>query len=732
MTDFFSRLGEQVAGTAEVIQPLHAPFFAPLGDVNLPAPDASHAGQVAEPGAPDGVVSSTSAFWPDNGSALLVPQGEPWVDRPVPTLRWLSAILLFGAGESPGLLAAEAHEAVSSVEGWDGHWADVDETADVANVPPPATLGSTRFDADIAGPFAPGAISVASHQVSRGQHATSTEAAPAPTPSSPARSDPGSRLAPVEPAPGAAAAASAPLRVADTAGAVDARIGQRDSRQPPILAPKETVAPAQLRRETTPTAATERSDEGDWPVMEAALPASLRAEQSSGPLPAQTGTAIPLLAQAPAAAPLASSPTVVPGQREVAPPAVHAPEQNLTPLVSRPTLGNLSELAQIHAAPVVPALPSPDRPPLQPKVHRYPPAEPAGPGAVVPESQTNRSLAAAPDFAGQTAIRPMSGEPHVALVAARQVSAGMLHAADDLLSRDVGRPQPLATPDSAPSSQSPESSAPAPATAPTTHAAQAIHGRGVTDAPAQVGAPAQPLLPQPSPSIPPARPAGSPGIPVLHLPAPAASAPPGMPHVVPAARVRSEPGVAARPNQVWPASAAEGGESGQGFWEANSPQGGDAVSALPFQAISHTPDGGPAPARVLPQQRQDVTVGNAVGRISSGADSTAALWAKADPAPARVSANAPMSRDATGWDGDGGYAVARPLLVPLPVQPAAVDNRAGRSTPPDPLPTVHVTIGRVEVRYAPSAPKPAPAPRRPEQRSHALDEMLKRDVWGST
>jgi hypothetical protein len=76
-------------------------------------------------------------------------------------------------------------------------------------------------------------------------------------------------------------------------------------------------------------------------------------------------------------------------------------------------------------------------------------------------------------------------------------------------------------------------------------------------------------------------------------------------------------------------------------------------------------------------------------------------------------------------------APAQPRLVPVTMPPHAVDPRAVRNAPPPPLPTVHVTIGRVEVRFAAPAPKAPAAARRPERRSISLDEMLKRDLLGA-
>jgi len=101
MADIFTRLGEQAAGTAAAIQPTHAPFFAPLRDVDLPSPASVTTGAeqatLSPPTGQRGPYPAASPLWFDP----LVAPDPAWADRPVPTLGWLASTVPIDAVVSP-------------------------------------------------------------------------------------------------------------------------------------------------------------------------------------------------------------------------------------------------------------------------------------------------------------------------------------------------------------------------------------------------------------------------------------------------------------------------------------------------------------------------------------------------------------------------------------------------------------------------------------------------------
>ncbi len=88
-------------------------------------------------------------------------------------------------------------------------------------------------------------------------------------------------------------------------------------------------------------------------------------------------------------------------------------------------------------------------------------------------------------------------------------------------------------------------------------------------------------------------------------------------------------------------------------------------------------------------------------------------------------------RSETGPDGAGemaGQAMVRPVL-PASDEQAAMQGRADRNraaSAPAPLPTIRVTIGRIEVRSSTPARQPAPVPAPRPRPALSLDDYLKR------
>jgi len=89
--DIFTRLSEQVAGMAAAAQPARAPFFAPLRDVDLPPPASmTTSAEQAALSPPEGQgeeYAAASSLW----FAPLVPPDPARADDRVPSLDWLAS-----------------------------------------------------------------------------------------------------------------------------------------------------------------------------------------------------------------------------------------------------------------------------------------------------------------------------------------------------------------------------------------------------------------------------------------------------------------------------------------------------------------------------------------------------------------------------------------------------------------------------------------------------------------
>jgi hypothetical protein len=136
MADLFARLSEQVAGTADVVQPLRAAFFAPLRDVDLPAPTAIHAVQPVE--------SAVELFWPDLTLTPLIPPDSSHVERPTPTLHWLAMTAAAGADDGSNLLSPSVapFELTFSAIEQDREIAGLSETEGASTRPPSQQIES--------------------------------------------------------------------------------------------------------------------------------------------------------------------------------------------------------------------------------------------------------------------------------------------------------------------------------------------------------------------------------------------------------------------------------------------------------------------------------------------------------------------------------------------------------------------------------------------------------------
>ena len=826
MADVFSRLSEQAAGTAGAARPSHAPFFAPLRDVDLPSPIAVLAGAHQAPSsfAPwvDDTVGAARTVWLDP----LIPPGTNWADRPIPTPAWLASTLppdtaataqantpvavstapaaaelespteaglmpptVLGAGKpsedatvlaSTAMVAAEALPPSAAPAGLSDYGPSLQAGGTIAHVDaidasagaPAEAHAAAKAPASRDGSEFPAVVSAEEQRtVAAAAHASPAEPADAavapvllsPAPAGdmpPARVQPGPRkeslgaeVSPVQPA-GAIPAAQPGLH-----GEVD-----------PLVLPVQAPSQPGLREEVAGAAAPTTLQ-----------PASLSAE---GRLPAGDTVADAHGGETLPTARRTSGPTeAAPAGLELAARAVYLrPETDFAQLAEEPGSGSRQhglqhrpryaegeprlrlegEQASANAS-VQPILPQ--------RTAGAPDQQGAAGGTVPPQERQAADLLRYPTAARQTG-QPTAAVQPVEATGGPTSTPGIPAPGEHVLPRTVETPQtppqaPASTAIGAAGNQAPVAAATGmavpspdgtytralPAVQPSTRSA----GRGeamLNDAPSVAGAPVpdatgakhqeqRVVAPsQPLGQVAPSQPAEPIWTPAGHevvqrtgvtrpeprngsstgadLPALAAS-PAVTPH--PQASVRAAAGALhAAEATASRLAAPRHAESAQTAGTLPATQDTPAIMAEPPSSPS-----GESPAQVQAAVLRPAAA--APGQANAGPASAAVPAALTQPRNEALPAYSAIHPTAAVQP-----SISRPAVEPRLAQAVSAPSaagRAGRQVEPQVLPTVHVTIGRVEVRFATPVVEQVPSARPPARQNLPLNAILQRDVWGA-
>jgi hypothetical protein len=747
---------------ADAAQPSHAPFFAPLRDIDLPSPLATLAGAHEAP--------SSFAPWVDDGGAAgravwldpLIPPDMIWADRPVPTPAWLASTL---PPEAAAVSAADTPVAASTASAaLAPHAAGVLEPSTEAGMRPPEAL-DTATPIEDAALLSPTVTTAGVTLPAQKAEAALSDFGPnRQAGSTVARSDAADANAgPLEAAHAAANAlvprdgAEFPAVVtAVGVGAVETdihRLGAEPAAAPPGGMPPTpaqpvprdeapsaavpSLMPAELRDvvsavavpPVTPAAAplggmppvvpADLSEE----VPSAAVPPAQTTRQPSavsaeGRLPAVNKVVDAHAGETPPTAYGTSSPTeAAPGRLELdARPVLRRPEADFAPLAEDPGSGLRQQGPQdgqqhrpqhaegeprSHLAGEMASTTASVQPILPQRAGSAPDQDGTGRGAAPAAPQTGQPTAAVPPAVGIGGPQPVPGPPSpIEPVPPQAVPA--LRAKVGAAAGMEGQRAPAATASGIPAAMSHDTH---------TRDVPAVQAANALD----VLVPARTQLVQPV---------------ATHSTGRGAA----MSHDTPLAARAAMPGPAAKQQE----QRAAGEQAPQGHAQVMRPLD-PARTTGSLGAVQR--------AHATPTEPPPTLSGESPEQASAARPVTAAPGqANARPAPEIVTASALLQ---PRNQAEAGPSIAHPM-VPLmaaaqapsdrpAVQPrltqavsaAASAGPSGRYVEPQVLPTVHVTVGRIEVRFATPGVEQVPPARQPSRQNLPLNAILQRDVWGA-